>query len=75
MTFAFMPKRTASLPAAEPAPVAPVGDEKTVDPQEESLDKDNINDLVDKHVQAGVQKAEAVTAVWSKTHIILAYFL
>ncbi|KAL1640675.1 hypothetical protein SLS58_006689 [Diplodia intermedia] len=69
----FFSKKTAELPTEEPAPIQPVADEKTLEPQHESLDKDNINDLVDKDAQAGVQKVEAVTAVWSKLHIALAY--
>lgn len=69
-------KKTADLPVEEPAPIRPAGDDKTFEPQQDAaLEKDNISDLIDKDAQAGVQKVEAVTAVWSKTHIAIAYLL
>ncbi|KAF9631134.1 putative siderophore iron transporter protein [Lasiodiplodia theobromae] len=67
-------KKTADLPVEEPAPIRPAGDDKTFEPQQDAaLEKDNISDLIDKDAQAGVQKVEAVTAVWSKLHIAIAY--
>jgi hypothetical protein len=36
---------------------------------------DSDEDSVSKEAQAGVQKAEATTSVWSKSHLITAYIL
>lgn len=71
----FFPRKTpADQSVEEPAPIAPAADpEKTAQAHDRSLEKDNINDLITKDAQAGIQKVEAVTAVWSKTHLILAY--
>lgn len=73
----FFPRKTpADQSVEEPAPIAPAADpEKTAQAHDRSLEKDNINDLITKDAQAGIQKVEAVTAVWSKTHLILAYTL
>ncbi|GME45200.1 Siderophore iron transporter [Neofusicoccum parvum] len=69
----FFPKKTvAEQPAEEPAPAAPSDIEKTAEPHHEPV-KDSVEDLITKDAQAGVQKVEAVTAVWSKWHLILAY--
>jgi hypothetical protein len=36
---------------------------------------DSDSDSVDGSAQAGVQKVEATTSVWSKSHLIAAYIL
>ncbi len=64
------PKKT-STRAEQPVKESPVADEKALHSENEH----SINELINKDAQAGVQKAEAVTAVWSKTHLVLAYLL
>ncbi|KAI1506387.1 major facilitator superfamily domain-containing protein [Biscogniauxia marginata] len=63
-------------------PEEPVVDEKTspekdketgVLSQQHPHDSDNDSDAVDKDAQAGVQKIEATTKVWSRSHLIAAY--
>lgn len=71
----FSKKDPVEQPAEETVHTAPVGDEKTTQAQPDSLEKDNIADLISKDAQAGVKKAEAVTAVWSKSHLVMAYLL
>lgn len=41
----------------------------TASPDSQPLDED----LPDKDAQAGLQKVEAITSVWSKNSLILAY--
>ena len=41
----------------------------------ESTPVDTDDDLINKEAQSGVQKAEATTPVWSKSHIITAYIM
>ncbi|EKG15937.1 Fungal trichothecene efflux pump [Macrophomina phaseolina MS6] len=60
-------------PVEEPTAGGRVGDQKTAEAHDQALEKDNINDLITKDAQAGLRKVEAVTAVWSKLHLVLAY--
>ena len=45
------------------------------DVQVHGSQSDSDDESVNKDAQAGVQKIEATTSVWSKTHLILAYIL
>jgi len=38
-------------------------------------DSDSDDEIVHKDAQLGVQKIEATTQAWSKSHLILAYFM
>lgn len=41
----------------------------------ETTPVDTDDDSINKDAQAGVQKAEATTSVWSKSHLITAYIM
>lgn len=56
-------------PAVEPAP--PMHEKSLGEPTEKSSEED----LISKDLQAGVAKVEAITSVWSKRDLILAYTL
>jgi hypothetical protein len=49
-------------------------DGKDIVPKQQELD-DSSSDEANSETQAGVKKIEATTAVWSNTHLILAYVL
>lgn len=61
-------------PAEEQVAVetVPPVDEKSL---RNAAEKSSEEDLVSKDVQAGVAKVEAVTAVWTKRDLIIAYTL
>lgn len=43
--------------------------------QPDTTPVDSDSDSIDKEAQTGVQKLEATTTVWSKSHLIAAYVL
>ncbi|KAK3700369.1 MFS siderochrome iron transporter 1 [Vermiconidia calcicola] len=60
----------------KPAPEATTsqGDEKVAS-EVRTSSEDSDTESLSKHAQAGVQKIEATTSVWSKSNLILAYVL
>lgn len=71
-------------PTVAPTPEAPIpslvpeeSKEATAEPQRASSSRDSESDdeTVHKDAQLGVQRIEATTRAWSKSHLILAYFM
>ncbi|KAI1084906.1 MFS general substrate transporter [Whalleya microplaca] len=61
------------VPVAE-KPASETDQEKNVAGNQEAHNNGaDDEDAIDVHAQAGVQKIEAVTKVWSRSHLILAY--
>lgn len=54
---------------------APADAEKNTETNYPSDAQSLDSDLPDKNAQPGLQKVEAVTAVWSRTSLVLAYVL